>query len=239
MAQCTVEGCSKDTGRRKSLCEKHYQRKRIHGDPLATLVPGVGKTLEERLDIRTRKTSTCWIFTGSPKSRYGRIGNNLAHRVAYEANYGPIPEGLVVRHKCDVPKCVRPDHLELGTHADNSRDMTSRKRQAFGERQGSARLTEEDILEIRQLYSDRSIKLEEIADRYQIVPNFVSQIALGQKWKHLPGRLEPRQKRLTKEQRNEAIRRVNNGETHQAIAEDYGVTRSAISQLIYRRKRAA
>ncbi len=77
--------------------------------------------------------SGCWLWQGSLTSDgYGRfwlIDRHVrAHRASYELRYGPIPEGMVVRHKCDVPQCVNPDHLELGTQADNNRDIVTRGR---------------------------------------------------------------------------------------------------------------
>ena len=77
------------------------------------------------------------------------------HRVVYcEANDLPLDaiDGKVVRHKCDNPRCINPDHLKLGTHNDNMRDMTSRKRQAVGERQGAAKLTAAEVMAIRESY---------------------------------------------------------------------------------------
>lgn len=80
--------------------------------------------------------NNCSVWTGGiDKGGYGQasgffseIGERKAHRVSYVLAYGPIPEDLLVRHKCDNPPCIRPDHLELGTSMDNFRDMVERDR---------------------------------------------------------------------------------------------------------------
>lgn len=114
----------------------------------------------------------CWIWTGSSDDRgYGQIreshkrGHLLkAHRVAYEITNGSIPDGMMVLHRCDNPPCVRADdHLFLGTAADNSRDAARKGRLVFqvhpercprGENSSSAKLTTQQVLEIRRLRTD-------------------------------------------------------------------------------------
>jgi hypothetical protein len=95
-------------------------------------------------------TTGCQLWLGGEKpGGYGRafwLGRmHQAHRLAYEAKIGPIPDGLMVRHKCDTPLCINPAHLEVGTHADNMRDRDLRNRTARGERSG-LRLHPERIL---------------------------------------------------------------------------------------------
>ncbi len=91
--------------------------------------------LGTRLDRRTVKTESCWEWVGykTPDQGYGQIAVNgkrrrRVHRVAYELNYGPVPPGLCVLHRCDNRTCVRPDHLFLGTNQDNSDDMIAKGR---------------------------------------------------------------------------------------------------------------
>src|SRR5688572_768407 len=80
------------------------------------------------------KTECCWLWTRSRTGTlsYGAYWQNgaivRAHRVAYELTVGPIPEGLHLLHECDVPHCVRPDHLRPGTRVDNQRDMVAKDR---------------------------------------------------------------------------------------------------------------
>jgi hypothetical protein len=92
----------------------------------------------DRFWARVNKTETCWLWTGGATSEgYGDLmyqrHRHLAHRFAWQlANARAIPVGLVVRHRCDNPPCVRPDHLELGSVAQNVRDAYERRRRTTG-----------------------------------------------------------------------------------------------------------
>lgn len=93
------------------------------------------RPLEDRFWEKVEKTEGCWLWTaanGGP-GKYGQFAIHAhyhegAHRVSYVLNVGPIPEGMGVLHRCDVPLCVRPDHLFLGTAADNIADMLAKGR---------------------------------------------------------------------------------------------------------------
>lgn len=91
--------------------------------------------------------SGCWEWQGGKCKGYGVIGGRGAHRVFYERYNGPIPPGLLVRHTCDNPGCVNPDHLELGTKQDNADDMKDRGRspKCAGELNPATSLTVEQV----------------------------------------------------------------------------------------------
>lgn len=92
-------------------------------------------TLPERFWSKVKKTDGCWLWMGANDGKgygvfhYGRRNEIVkAYRFSYELANGPIPDGLEVMHSCDVPACVRPEHLHLGTHGDNMREAFARNR---------------------------------------------------------------------------------------------------------------
>ncbi len=97
----------------------------------------------------------CWDCYSHSKHRdghvyYKRDGYYMAHRYIYAKHYGDITSDQIVRHKCDNPSCVNPDHLELGTHKDNVQDRVDRNRSAIGINNGRSKLNENNIREIRK-----------------------------------------------------------------------------------------
>lgn len=110
----------------------------------------------DKLEFHFQRTNGCWVWTGPLNDKgYGRFradeGKVYAHRVAYEKFVGPIPVGMDILHKCDVPRCVNPAHLFLGTQADNNADRDSKGRHVAlrGELNGRARITEQVVRLIR------------------------------------------------------------------------------------------
>lgn len=143
---------------------------------------------------RVQKTDACWNWTGArSESGYGvfrRRGKVVrAHRHSYELHRGPISPGLLVCHHCDNRVCVRPDHLFLGTHADNTHDMMAKgrcgKSGAPGIRNSKARLTEEQVREIRRDYCGRRGQIAAIARRYGITRQSIGRIVDGTGWRHV------------------------------------------------------
>jgi len=111
-------------------------------------------TVEDRFWSRVEKTDGCWLWRWSlNKLGYGVIGVRgravRAHRLSWELANGPIPDGKVICHHCDNPRCVRPDHLFVGSHADNVADKVAKGRCPRGENAGPAKLTGAQAAEIR------------------------------------------------------------------------------------------
>jgi|SRR5215469_7495180 len=104
-----------------------------------------------------------------------------AHRLAWELHRGSVPDEMDVCHSCDITSCVNPDHLFLGTAADNSADMVAKERQARGESLGRSKLTEADVLAIRAS-SETQAKL---AERYGVVFQTISDIQRRVTWRHI------------------------------------------------------
>lgn len=138
--------------------------------------------------------SGCWLWDGGvvhDPTGFGGYGRHripgtqkrmLAHRTSYEAYVGPIPLQMHIMHTCDVPACCNPDHLRLGTHADNMADKVAKLRQPRGENAGRALLTEWQVLEIRAAAGSQS----KIAAAFGVSKSVVSHIKTRRTWKHLP-----------------------------------------------------
>lgn len=146
------------------------------------------KTFEERLErfVIPEPNSGCWLWTGAVVSDgYGTISidgkHRLAHRYSYEYFKGPIPDKMFVCHSCDIPSCINPDHLSLGTPKDNIQDSLKKNRFVVGERCKNTKITDEQALDIK---SGR-ISRHEFAELYGITYQTASNIASGRSWKHI------------------------------------------------------
>jgi len=130
--------------------------------------------------------SGCWLWIGAlTGGGYGTlsIGRKLwlAHRLSYRV-FVADPSDLVVRHGCDNPACVNPEHLSLGSHADNTQDAVRRNRMEHGSKRWSAVLSEADIPQIRRrLLAGETGR--SIARSYSVDPGVISLIKLGKIWR--------------------------------------------------------
>lgn len=120
---------------------------------------------------------------GYPRITVNRKTTKLS-RFVYAQMFDEIPEGLIVRHKCDNPQCINPEHLELGTDGDNRRDCVERDRQAKGSKNGTAKLTEEQVREIRKRLAAGE-RGSDLAREYGVVKSIISAIKLRKLWKHV------------------------------------------------------
>lgn len=148
-------------------------------------------THQDRLDLFFSRAfpepnSGCWIWTGEWKNDgYGECWTfgrrETAHRASYRELKGPIPKGLMVRHTCDVRACVNPDHLLIGTQQDNMDDKVARHRQARGLTSGQAKLTEEEVREIRA----SALAQRTLAKIYNVSQPAIGMIKRRVNWKYL------------------------------------------------------
>lgn len=141
---------------------------------------------------RVQKQEGCWLWTGHLiKHGYGRFncyGSQFsAHRISWELHFGVIPDGLFVLHKCDNPSCVRPEHLFVGTQADNVRDMTKKGRahKASGEDHASVKLTWKKVRSIRERYAAGGISVRQLAREHGLTNGAMWQAIREKTWKEI------------------------------------------------------
>ena len=129
----------------------------------------------------------CWNWTGKLNAygypvarRHNHIGG---HRVSYYLHKSSPPAGVCVCHSCDNRSCVNPDHLFLGSNADNVRDRHNKGRTCSGENRPQARLTEQDVIDIRSRYIPRKVTLQQLANEYGVNNSHIWHIVNGTHWK--------------------------------------------------------
>ena len=154
-----------------------------------------GGRLKERFDAKYSRhgKSVCWLWFGAKNHYgYGKIRNNYksigAHRVSYILNIGEIPNGMDVLHKCDNRLCVNPNHLFLGTQADNMKDMFAKGRNktipSKGSTNGNSKLIEKDIPIIKILRANGD-SYNSIAKKFNVSKFVIREICIGNSWRHI------------------------------------------------------
>lgn len=195
----------------------------------------------------------CWFWTGilfQGTHEYGIFNLNnkhfKAHRIIYECYNGPIQNNLMVCHKCDIPQCVNPNHLFLGTNDDNIQDMVNKNRQAKGSSNGMSKLDESDIIEILENIENGTYNsISQICSIYGISESPIHDIFSRRLWHHVTSgysdsdllllksmiKTKPVSYALTKEDAIVIKNRLNNNNSLSSIARDYMVSTKTIYNI--------
>lgn len=146
---------------------------------------------KERIEAKVSKIpeAGCWVWMGSTQVRgYGEIISNkrkyLAHRASYEAFVGEIPKGMYVCHACDNVSCVNPNHLFLGTQKQNLQDMANKGRSTRGEKNPMAKLSEEDVKDIKY-FINTGLSSKDLGVEYGVSSAAINLIKQGKRWNHV------------------------------------------------------
>ncbi len=189
---CSIPKCNYRAIARE-LCSTHYKRWLLHGD--ANFDYNSFQQKVNRFWHKAKLTADperCWIWQGRLlPSGYGESNfqindkyARLTHRIAYFIFFGADPGKFCVCHKCDNRACVNPNHLFLGTHADNSADMVKKQRSSFGTKNGQSKLTPEIVKEIyTRILNGGQQNL--LAKEFNVSTGTIRDIKFGKRWKYL------------------------------------------------------
>ena len=146
------------------------------------------RSLHESFQLLAKKADGCWLWQGHrKKDGYGVLARGTtelkAHRVSWQVHFGEIPKGMMVCHRCDIRACVNPQHLFLGTAADNNRDrhLKGRTRTACGEATWNSKLCSQAIVDICTSLDSQA----QLARRYHVAQTTISKIRKGLRWKQV------------------------------------------------------
>lgn len=146
---------------------------------------------DARFWAKVDRASDCWAWIGAlTTAGYGSLKRGgvvyYAHRISWEMHHGPVPAGQVVCHLCDNRRCVRPDHMFLGSQHDNLRDAAAKGRMERGEARHSARLTVKTVAEIRNRYARGMAPQQVLAADYGVSQMAISKVVRRETWRHVP-----------------------------------------------------
>lgn len=186
LPSCSVGDCDNPV-KARGWCNKHYLRWWFHGDPLATVLIRDDDQTRFWAKVAQPSPDACWEWLfARDKDGYGSVwfqGKQCrAPRVAWVLATGsPIPDGQMIRHRCDNPPCVNPTHLELGTSQQNDHDRVERQRAARGPGNSSTKLTEAAVRTIRSDVAS-GMTHRATAARHQVTKATVTSIIAGRIW---------------------------------------------------------
>lgn len=184
MAECVI--CRAPLAKGRKVCSPKCAGKHASNAALSVNCKTIAQSYD---DFVIRNGEGCWGWkgctVGGGYACIKRSGTSMyMHRYVYEQAVGPIPAGMIVRHKCDNPICTNPDHLEIGTHKDNSRDMSERGRTLIGPRNPAAKLDEGKVADIKRAIRGGESQ-SSLARRYGVCQQAISNINRGLVWRHV------------------------------------------------------
>jgi hypothetical protein len=151
------------------------------------------KTIDFMSQVYPEPNTGCWLWAGGLTKGYGQLnpkshnGFQYAHRYSYFLHHGEFDRTKLLCHTCDVPACVNPDHLYLGTHKDNTRDIIERgnPNYAIGTKNGQSKLNPNSVIKIREEFRNGNISKRALGVKYGVSHTTINDVIIGVNWSHV------------------------------------------------------